>query len=358
MTDALVLRPVSGPAAWRGDRAGRYPREWICHLSPATRWGNWRPWGIASSRPTPTCGPWNPSDYPLPTCAAHHRSSGARIWTGAAGSCWSGGCARRSIPMPCRGPSSSCSGCISASPCTRPWLGTSSVTSRHATPQPEETGELADHRTAAVPFRQLRRGGPHVLAWCDQRGGQQARQWGDHLQHGAGSGDPIWPPCCSNRSTGTGPSRITTPPNTPTTHRSAAGWTGSSPSTPGRPSCSPPRPIPEVPRLTEPQIELLHLLDEITADPGLALDMQFQPGDIQWLLNAAALHSRTEYVDDPDPTQAPASAAPLAASPGGAPGGGSLRQTRGTRPVRLPTSDPRTFHIARAVVPAWETPPG
>ena len=58
---------------------------------------------------------------------------------------------------------------------------------------------------------------------------------------------------------------------------------------------------PEVPRLTEAQIEVLNLFDEITQEPGLALDMDFQPGDVQWLLNYAALHSRTGYVDFPEP---------------------------------------------------------
>lgn len=58
---------------------------------------------------------------------------------------------------------------------------------------------------------------------------------------------------------------------------------------------------PEVPRLTDDQVALLHLYDEITQEPGLALDMNFQPGDVQWLLNYAALHSRTGYVDFPEP---------------------------------------------------------
>ncbi|MDI9918148.1 TauD/TfdA family dioxygenase [Rhodococcus sp. IEGM 1379] len=58
---------------------------------------------------------------------------------------------------------------------------------------------------------------------------------------------------------------------------------------------------PEVPRLTEAQIELLDLYDEITQEPGMAIDMDFQPGDVQWLLNYAALHSRTSYDDYPEP---------------------------------------------------------
>lgn len=58
---------------------------------------------------------------------------------------------------------------------------------------------------------------------------------------------------------------------------------------------------PGVPQLTLAQVELLHLFDEISQEPGLALDMDFQPGDVQWLLNYAALHSRTGYVDYPEP---------------------------------------------------------
>ncbi len=58
---------------------------------------------------------------------------------------------------------------------------------------------------------------------------------------------------------------------------------------------------PEVPRLTPEQIEVLNLFDEISQEDGLAIDMNFQAGDIQWLLNYAALHSRTSYIDFPEP---------------------------------------------------------
>src|SRR5690606_41268089 len=50
---------------------------------------------------------------------------------------------------------------------------------------------------------------------------------------------------------------------------------------------------PELPRLTEAQIEVLHLFDELAQEPGLPLDTDFQPGDVQCLLYYAALHSRT-----------------------------------------------------------------
>ena len=46
---------------------------------------------------------------------------------------------------------------------------------------------------------------------------------------------------------------------------------------------------------------MLHLFDEISQEPGLAIDMDFQPGDVQWLLNYAALHSRTSFTDFPEP---------------------------------------------------------
>jgi hypothetical protein len=58
---------------------------------------------------------------------------------------------------------------------------------------------------------------------------------------------------------------------------------------------------PEVPRLRPEQIELLDLIDAIAMEPGMALEMDFRPGDIQWLSNYAALHSRTEFVDWPEP---------------------------------------------------------
>lgn len=58
---------------------------------------------------------------------------------------------------------------------------------------------------------------------------------------------------------------------------------------------------PGVPKLSEDQIEVLRLFDEITYEPGMAIAMDFRPGDIQWLSNYAALHSRTEFADFPEP---------------------------------------------------------
>lgn len=57
----------------------------------------------------------------------------------------------------------------------------------------------------------------------------------------------------------------------------------------------------EVPRLTSRQIEALDRFDATAADPDLALDMDFQPGDIQFLNSYVTLHSRTAFVDDPAP---------------------------------------------------------
>ena len=56
-----------------------------------------------------------------------------------------------------------------------------------------------------------------------------------------------------------------------------------------------------VPQLTEDQIAVLNLYDEVSQEQGLPIDMDFQPGDVQWLLNYAALHSRTSYVDFDEP---------------------------------------------------------
>lgn len=58
---------------------------------------------------------------------------------------------------------------------------------------------------------------------------------------------------------------------------------------------------PGVPQLTADQIEVLRLFDEITYEPGMAIEMDFRPGDIQWLSNYAALHARTSFSDWPEP---------------------------------------------------------
>lgn len=57
----------------------------------------------------------------------------------------------------------------------------------------------------------------------------------------------------------------------------------------------------DVPRLTPRQVEALDLFDATAADRDLALDMDFQPGDIQFLNSYVTLHSRTAFVDDPAP---------------------------------------------------------
>ena len=56
-----------------------------------------------------------------------------------------------------------------------------------------------------------------------------------------------------------------------------------------------------VPKLTPEQIEVLELFDKITYEEGMAIAMDFRPGDIQWLSNYAALHARTTFRDWPEP---------------------------------------------------------
>lgn len=58
---------------------------------------------------------------------------------------------------------------------------------------------------------------------------------------------------------------------------------------------------PGVPKLTPAQIEMLELFDQITYEEGMAIEMDFRPGDIQWLSNYAALHARTAFSDHPEP---------------------------------------------------------
>jgi hypothetical protein len=55
--------------------------------------------------------------------------------------------------------------------------------------------------------------------------------------------------------------------------------------------------FPEVPRLTAGQLELLNLIDSVANQEAFFLDMDFEPGDMQFLKNAVILHARTEYED-------------------------------------------------------------
>ena len=53
--------------------------------------------------------------------------------------------------------------------------------------------------------------------------------------------------------------------------------------------------------LTAVERAALDFLDEQTRRPDLRLDMDLQPGDIQLINNYTILHSRTEFVDGPEP---------------------------------------------------------
>lgn len=56
-----------------------------------------------------------------------------------------------------------------------------------------------------------------------------------------------------------------------------------------------------VPELDDRQIEALDLLDSLANDQRFVLNMQFRPGDIQFLNNYKIWHARTSYVDHPEP---------------------------------------------------------
>ncbi len=57
----------------------------------------------------------------------------------------------------------------------------------------------------------------------------------------------------------------------------------------------------EVPRRTDEEKQFLDLIDEVATEPGVALNMDFQPGDIQFVCNYTTFHSRTEFEDWPEP---------------------------------------------------------
>jgi hypothetical protein len=57
----------------------------------------------------------------------------------------------------------------------------------------------------------------------------------------------------------------------------------------------------ECPRLSKAQEEAVAFIETAANDPAYWLDMDFQPGDMQFLKNASVLHKRTEYEDWPEP---------------------------------------------------------
>ena len=57
---------------------------------------------------------------------------------------------------------------------------------------------------------------------------------------------------------------------------------------------------PEVPRLTEAQLEAMDLLERTANDPRFYVEMDFQPGDVQLIANATILHAREAYQDAED----------------------------------------------------------
>jgi alpha-ketoglutarate-dependent taurine dioxygenase len=59
--------------------------------------------------------------------------------------------------------------------------------------------------------------------------------------------------------------------------------------------------FPDTASLSVPQRELLDLLEAIPTEPGVALDMAFQPGDMQFLKNSVVLHARSGYEDFDEP---------------------------------------------------------
>ena len=56
-----------------------------------------------------------------------------------------------------------------------------------------------------------------------------------------------------------------------------------------------------VPPLTAAHREAFDLMDALCNDPSLYLDMEFEPGDMQFISNYTVLHSRTAYEDWPEP---------------------------------------------------------
>jgi hypothetical protein len=58
--------------------------------------------------------------------------------------------------------------------------------------------------------------------------------------------------------------------------------------------------FPEVPRLTADEVSCFRYFDSLPKRPGVALGMQLQTGDLQFINNFVTVHTRTAFVDDAD----------------------------------------------------------
>ena len=56
--------------------------------------------------------------------------------------------------------------------------------------------------------------------------------------------------------------------------------------------------FPEVPRLTADEVSCFTYFDSLPKRPGVALGMQLQTGDLQFVSNFVTVHTRTAFVDD------------------------------------------------------------
>jgi hypothetical protein len=59
--------------------------------------------------------------------------------------------------------------------------------------------------------------------------------------------------------------------------------------------------FPEVPRLTPQLVAACNAMDALAEDPDIHLDMDFRPGDMQFVSNHWIMHSRTAYEDFAEP---------------------------------------------------------
>jgi hypothetical protein len=55
------------------------------------------------------------------------------------------------------------------------------------------------------------------------------------------------------------------------------------------------------PRLTPIQHEAIDFVEAVAGDPSVYLDMTFEPGDLQFVINRLIYHSRTDFEDHPEP---------------------------------------------------------
>lgn len=300
MTSTIDLTPISGPSAWRGDELAR-SGEWIYHLSDAER-RELEETGRRFVADDPDLRTVTAADYPLPACAALNEECARQLDSGR-GFVLVRGLRTEEYGDTLAGAIFFLMGLHLGQPIGQDQMGdllghviaTSNKTLDDPSALPSRVRDRLPFHSdtsdvvALMCLRAAKHGGASSLV-------SGTTIYNEILRRRPDLAPLLFEPYHWDwrRQDPDSPELTYTSPVVSYVDGTFSAYAGNS-------MIFSAQEYPDVPKLTSAQAEVLQLWDEISQEPGLAIDMDFQPGDVQWLLNYAALHSRTGYVDFDEP---------------------------------------------------------